>query len=297
VSEGIADWLDVVGCPECKGALRLTDDGALVCAPREHWFAIKDGVPALVRSRDVKRLTSFSHDYREARCAEGRRPLTSAQALKLPYGSPPGYPPLYWEVRRQSYQSLMHSLIQLGFSPEGGAAVDVGAGIGWLAFRLAQAGYRTLAVEASLDLDFGLGASQVYRSAAGPGFLAVQGDLERPPLRSGAVGLTIFNASLHYARDLEGTLRRVGSALRPGGCLAILDTPISRQPRSGSGQGDRHLSREELSAALSAAGLNPQWIPVRRGWRWWLYQAKARFKRSPLFSFPLVLGLRQLSSD
>jgi SAM-dependent methyltransferase len=204
---------------------------------------------------------------------------------------------MYWEVRRQSYEALLRQLVRLGLTPESGVAADLGAGIGWLAYRLAEAGYRTLAVEASVDVAFGIGAALVYQSATRPGFLALQGDLEYPPLRPGALALAIMNASLHYAQDLQGTVQRVANALQPGGCLAILDTPVAERPRPGSGRGDRHLGQEELSEALLAADLRPSWIPVRRSWRWWLFQAKAKLRRTPRFSFPLVLGLRSALAD
>ncbi len=152
-------------------------------------------------------------------------------------------------------------------------------------------------MEASLDTDFGLKASQRYCFAAGECFLPVQGNLEHPPLQAGALGLAVFNASLHYARDLDGTLHRAARALRHGGCLVILDTPIANRPRPGTGKGDRHLGRKELAAALAAAGLNARWVAVRRSWRWWFYQVRAGLKQSPRFSFPIVLGFPQVSTD
>jgi SAM-dependent methyltransferase len=219
--------------------------------------------------------------------------LTPEQALCLPYGVPPGYPRLYWEVRRQSFERLMGLLAQEGPPSETGPVADLGAGTGWLAHRLAQAGYRSLALEASLDADFGLGAADVYRTSAPDHFLPVHGDLERPPLQRGGLGAVILNASLHYARDLDGALHRGAAALRPGGRLVILDTPIAARPRPGGGLGDRHLGRQELQAALAAAGLRPRWIPIRRGVRWWLFQVKHRLKGGASFSFPLVLAHQQ----
>ena len=248
-----------------------------------------------MHQEDVATLAAFSRSYAQARREEGWRPLTATGAQALPYGSPPGYPPLYWEVRRQSYETLMHILSREGPRPEAGPAADLGAGTGWLAYRLAAAGYRVLAVDASTDEDFGLGASTIYWSAARDRFLPVQGDLDNLPLQRGRFSLAIYNASLHYTQDLEGTLRRVAVTLRPGGCLAILDTPIAERPRPGTGQGNRHLGRQELEEALLAAGLRPRWIPVRRGWRWWVYQTKARLKRAARFSFPIVLAYRSAS--
>jgi len=290
----VADWLDVLGCPRCQGTLRLMTGGALHCPACDCRFIVRaDGVPALVRREDAAELAAFSRRYREARLHEGWRPLMSSQALDLPYGSPPGYPRLYWEVRRQSYGALVDQLSHAGPHPEAGPAADLGAGTGWLAYRLAGAGYRVVAVDASLDDDFGLEAAAIYRAAAGDRLLPVQGNLECLPLRRGALSLAVFNASLHYARDLGRTLSRAAAALRPEGCLVVLDTPVAARPRPGTGRGDRHLGRRELEQAMEAAGLRLRWISVRRGVRWWMHQAKACLKGDARFRFPMIIGVRE----
>jgi SAM-dependent methyltransferase len=285
----LEDWLDVVGCPSCCSPLLLTDDATwpLRCRGCGERFAVDGRIPLLLRREDADRLARFSRQYREARLAEGWQPLTAEQARALPYGRPPGYPPLYWEVRRQSFCALMSLLAREGPSPAAGPIADLGAGSGWLSYRLAQAGYRVLALEASRDTAFGLGAAEAHYASDAP-FLPVQGDLERPPLLNSRLGMLLFNASLHYAADLENTLRRAAQALQPRGRLIILDTPIARQPHPGTGHGDRHLGRGELHQALIEAGLRPRWIGVRRGNRWQSRQLKVWLKREPRFSFPIV---------
>jgi SAM-dependent methyltransferase len=166
---------------------------------------------------------------------------------------------------------------------------DLGAGIGWLSYRLTQVGYQVLAVDVSRDVDWGLRAAEKYYLPHVRIVLA-QGDLEHPPLQANRLALILLNASLHYASDLEGALCRIAHALQPGGRLVVLDTPIARRPRQGTGPGDRHLGRQELCQALLAAGLSPRWIVIRRGARWWLHQAKAVLKRDLRFSFPMILA-------
>ena len=286
-------WWDVLGCPYCRSALQSTDDadlpiGCLGCGER---FAVASGIPVLLRRQDAERLARFSRSYREERLREGRLPLSIEQAQALPYGEPPGFPALYWEVRRQSFCALMHWLAREGPSPAGGSAADLGAGIGWLGYRLAQLGFRVLAVEASRDEDFGLDAARTYYGAL-TSLLPVQGDLEHPPLQAGRLNLIVCNASLHYASNLESTLQRVADALRPGGHAAILDTPIARHPRAGTGRGDRHLGRQELQDALLEAGLRPRWMTVQRGWRWRVHKAKALLRGDARFSFPMIVAER-----
>jgi hypothetical protein len=43
----------------------------------------------------------------------------------------------------------------------------------------------------------------------------------------------VFNASLHYARDLSAVLGEAARVVRPGGLLAILDSPFYRSHRHG----------------------------------------------------------------
>lgn len=283
---------DALGCPYCQAALLVSQDAlAWQCRECGQRFASQGQIPALLRREDAVRLAEYSRQYREARLGEGWQPLTQEQALALPEGCPAGFPALYWQVRRQSFAILMGILAGEGPSPTSGPAADLGAGVGWLSYRLAQAGYYMLAVDASLDGDWGLGMAERCYVPQVP-FRLAQGDLEHPPLQAGQFALILFNASLHYATDLENALRRTARALQAGGRIIILDTPIARQPRPGTGQGDRHLGQKELHEVLLGAGLSPRWVVVRRQARWWLYQARAWLRRSPRFSFPLVIADR-----
>lgn len=288
-----ANWIDLIGCPYCHGPLGIQDDKrtSVRCQNCARQFPLEGRIPALLRHEDASHLAEFSRRYRAARLAGGWQPMAADQARALPYGQPAGYPALYWLVRRQSFCVLMGLLAREGPSPAAGPVADLGAGIGWLSFRLAQLRYQVVAIEASTDRDFGLGAAERYFLPEVT-FVLSQGDLEHPPLQIGTMSLIIFNASLHYADDLEATLRRARLALRPGGRLIVLDTPIARRPRSGTGQGDRHLGRHELEAALLAAGLRPRWIPIRRGLSWWWHRIKALLKRDPLFTFPMIVADR-----
>jgi SAM-dependent methyltransferase len=283
---------DALGCPYCQAALHVSQDTlSWQCRECGQRFDSQGQIPVLIRREDAARLAEFSRQYRQARLGEGWQSLTQQQALALPEGCPPGFPALYWQVRRQSFGVLMDILADEGPPPTDGPAADLGAGNGWLSYRLAQAGYPVLAVDASLDNDWGLGMAERCYVPRVPLRLA-QGDLEHPPLQAGQFTLILFNASLHYATDLENALRRAARALQRGGRIIILDTPIARQPRPGTGQGDRHLGQKELHEALLRAGLSPRWVLVRRQARWWFYQAKAWLRRSPRFSFPLVIADR-----
>jgi SAM-dependent methyltransferase len=281
----------VIGCPHCQSPLEAGNAGTWRCTACGRRFGQEGEVPVLLREEDHARFAAFNRRYRADRRAEGWQPLTTAQALSLPYGRAAGYPALYWPVRRESFCALMALLAREGPAPAHGPIADLGAGSCWLSYRLAHLGYDALAVDTSLDPDLGLGAAARHYLPH-VHFARAQGDLAHPPLQPGQLALTILNASLHYAVDLEAALGRIARALRPGGRLVVLDTPIARRPRPGTGRGDRHLGREELNEALRHAGLTPRWIPVRRGAAWWRHQTRAWLRRAPRFSFPLVVADR-----
>jgi SAM-dependent methyltransferase len=287
------DAYQALGCPYCQGALAASGEPSMPwqCPTCGGQFSQEGQIPVLFRRQDIDPFDEFARQYREARLRDGWRPLSPEEMLRLPYGRPAGTPALYWEVRCQSFCALMAILAREGPTPAHGPAADLGAGSGWLSYRLAQLGYRVLAVDASRDADWGLGAAERHYLPHAH-FQLIQGDLEHPPLQAGKLGLIVYNASLHYVMNLEGALRRAAAALQPGGRIVILDTPIARRPQPGTGLGDRHLGRQELHAALLAVGLGPRWIPIRRGTRWWIHRAKAWLKRDAPFSFPLIIAGR-----
>ena len=285
-----ADWLDVIGCPSCQHALRF-DNGAsssLFCHTCSSQYSIRNGTPVMLGEGNLEVLTEFNQEYKRRRLTEGWRSLTAEESLALPNGRPAGYPNIYWEVRRQSYDALRSYLTKQGPLPSMGPVADLGAGNGWLSYNLARCGYRVMAVDSSIDEPFGLGAADSYHSQKA--FLVVQGDLNRPPLQTGKFSLVLFNASLHYAKDIYTSLKGTVQALLPKGRIVILDSPIARKPRSGSDIGDRQFGRQELQDALVSSGLHPHWISVRRGPHWWVMQASRMVRGESTFSLPMIVA-------
>lgn len=287
---------DLLACSTCGGPL-LPSPAGLRCPTDEtlyplHPAGILDLRPAETRGR----AEAFAGQYRAARLAEGWQPLTSDLAQALPHADPPGFPRLYWPLRRESWARLTGLLADLGPPPL--LIADAGAGFPWLSHRLASLGHTVIAFDLSEDADFGLGAAKLFPTAARgmplalgrACFLPVLGDLERPPLAPAAFAAVICNASLHYAADLTATVSRLARALRPGGALVVVDSPITGRGRAGHRPGSRVLGRAEVEAALRATGLTPTWRPVRRGRLWWQHWLKTWLLRRPGFEFPIVVG-------
>ena len=211
-----------LGCPYCQGPLRAVAraGGPLQCRDCGQQFATEGRIPVLLRHEDAERFAAFSAEYRQARLDEGWRPLSPETALALPCGQPPGCPRLYWQVRHQSFAALMGLLAREGPTPAHGPAADLGAGTGWLSYRLAQLGYEVLAVDASADADFGLGAAARLYLPHAP-FALVQGDLEHPPLERDALGLIVDLVTLgHVGFDLAHLDQLIHPRVGIGGVVA-----------------------------------------------------------------------------
>jgi SAM-dependent methyltransferase len=79
----------------------------------------------------------------------------------------------------------------------------------------------------------GLGAAEGYAAHLPRPFGRVAASFEALPVRDAAYDVVVFNASLHYAFDLGAALAEAARAARPGGRIAILDSPFYRRERDG----------------------------------------------------------------
>ncbi len=137
---------------------------------------------------------------------------------------------------------------------EGSVACDLGAGTGVFALRLARAvGARgrvhAIDVDARMIEILGARAREAGLSNVNP-ILAPDGDVALPPEPCDAIlAVNVF----HHVPDGAAALRRLGTALAPGGVLANVDfhdgeLPVGPPP-------DHRVSREAFLAAAAAAGL------------------------------------------
>jgi ubiquinone/menaquinone biosynthesis C-methylase UbiE len=100
------------------------------------------------------------------------------------------------------------------------------------------------------------------------GVSRIGASFEALPLASGSFDMAIFNASLHYAIDLDATLREARRVTRRGGHLVIIDSPFYARERDG----DATVREKNASGAYGATLLEPPFIEYLTserlpGWR------------------------------
>ena len=143
----------------------------------------------------------------------------------------------------------------------------------------------------------------------------VRASQERIPFADCQFDVVIAAASLHYARDLGGTVAETRRVLRLGGLLLLLDTPLycdasvgdsrvasqvrifmSSMPASSGTTGPGYIEVAALRDAFRAAGLAYREVPVHGAIR----AAAGRIRRGlhsmarlpERATMPLVLGVR-----
>jgi SAM-dependent methyltransferase len=212
-------WIPTFACPECLGNVAARGS-RYECARCRCAFDFDGHLFRFVTARRLNSKAAFLEQYRAMRSADGSASYSPAARAALP--AVPGGDPRAdeWVIRARTFARLQQILAQRSARPA--RALDLGAGNAWLSNRLAQAGHDPVALDLLDDAADGLGACATYARA----FCAVVADFEALPFEAGQFDLVVFNASLHYAADAGRALRAAHRVLRPGGTVAVLDSPM-----------------------------------------------------------------------
>lgn len=216
------------------------------------------------------RAQRFRAAYAEHRLAEGRGVGGHAELLALPYLRT-GPLAKQWAVRARSFERFVDAVLEpraREVAPRPVEVLDLGAGNGWVCYRVHRAGHRSLAVDVRCDAVDGLAAAGGYHSHLERKFGRIAASFESLPLRADAFDIAVFNASLHYAHALATTLREAGRVVRRGGRIAVLDSPFYRHAAHGDAMVEekrRNAARQfgRLAEALTALPLVEYLTPER----------------------------------
>jgi len=233
----------------------------------------------------------FLADYAKIRSAEGRGSPDSAYYRALPFVDLTGRNSSQWRIRARTFEYFRRRILP----PRPCRILDLGAGNGWLSYRLARMGHSPVAVDIFADARDGLGAARHYPLR----FPAVEADFNDLPFPAASFDLAVFNSSIHYSDDYRKTLAAARRCLRLGGRAVVLDSPIYRRREHGEAMraerqesferqyglrsealGSIEFFDEEMLQAL-ARSLSLTWKIHRPwyGWRWHLRPAQAWLKR------------------
>lgn len=203
----------------------LSLDGSDRVAADGHRYRCVDGVWDFIRPDRQAEVDRFAEAYAAVRDAEHRSPPTADAVRALPYRDLSGRMADMWAKRAQSFDRFLVELPRQ--TP--GRLVDVGAGCGWLAARMASMGWTAAAVDVTVDGGDGLAAARWHEQDL---FLA-RAEMAALPFASGSVDLVVFNASLHYAADVSETLAEAVRVVDGGGTVVIIDSPVFKAPAAG----------------------------------------------------------------
>jgi SAM-dependent methyltransferase len=178
---------------------------------------------------------AFRTAYAEQRAREGRGAGGDAELLALPYLDT-GPQAKNWQVRARTFEHFMtHVLQPLARRRARPLCVaDLGAGNGWLCYRLATLGHDAVAIDSRTDDVDGLGAAESYKDHLFRMFRRISASFDALPLIDRSYDLVVFNAALHYALDLRAVLAEAARVTAAGGSIAILDSPFYSRERDGA---------------------------------------------------------------
>ncbi len=298
-------------CPVCRTPLKTLAASRRYCPTDELIYEYCEGIWRFLTPDREAHYAQFMREYQRVREAEGRGSAEAAYYRALPFADRSGRFKTDWQIRARSFRSFTASVLQPRERELNRPLriLDLGAGNGWLSYRLAQRGHAVAAVDLLVNPQDGLGAYIHYDAAFAP----VQAEFDRLPFDNAQFDLAIFNASLHYAVNYETTLREALRVLQSGGQVVVLDSPVYRSDSSGAQMvrereaaftqaygfpsnalpSENYLTHQRLRDLDETLQLHWSFIQPFYGWRWWLrpINARLRRRREPAH-FAVIVGQR-----
>src|SRR5262245_32027794 len=146
----------------------------------------------------------FLDDYRKIRHAEGRGSDDANYYLELPYRDVTGKNAGQWAIRGASYRYFERKILRV-IEREHAKPLDIGdlgAGNGWMSYRLSLRDHRPVALDIFSDSRDGLLAARHYPRR----FPVLEAEYDHLPFSDASFDVAIYNASIHYSSDYRRTL-------------------------------------------------------------------------------------------
>lgn len=264
-------------------------------------MAQKAGIWLALSQNRQEYFERFLRDYETVRKAEGRGSDNPDFYLSLPYRDQTKRNSWEWAIRSRTYKYIERQILP-GLTASMNrplSILDLGAGNGWMSYRLANLGHRPIAVDLQTNTFDGLGAGVHYQHALPRLFPRFQAELDHLPFGTGQFDCAIFNASFHYSENCDRTVSEAIRCVRPGGIILIADSPSYSRDECGQKMlaerrklfqtrfgfaSDRlgsceYLTKDRLLALEARHGLEWRTHDVWYGIRWACRPLVARLKR------------------
>ena len=235
-------------CPACRlveAELRQVQAAGWSCTRCGALWRRREGVIDALPAEARERHARYLEDRGLARQPEDAQTLQDAELFELPFVA--ARAGLDWPARARAWRCFERRVLAPLERDAGRPLdiVDVGAGVGWLSYRLALRGHRPIAVDLSDDSVDGLGAARRFAAKLDAPFPAIQAELDNLPLADDQLDLVVYNGSFHHAVDYRETLREARRALGWGGRVVVLGTPLFRGFQDGEAMVERRQAAFE----------------------------------------------------
>jgi SAM-dependent methyltransferase len=291
-------------CPVCSHSLHpsnLRDAPHSACSECGFMLSEVDGIFRSLPPARESYFAQFIREYELVRAKEGRGSSSPDYYLELPFRDLTDRNSWQWKIRARTWRHMARNVlpeIETSY-PQGCDVLDIGAGNGWLSYRLNLRGHRVVAVDLLENGVDGLGAARHYLAFVSRPFLRFQAEMDRLPFAPEQFDVAIFNASFHYSVDYRQTLAETLRCLRRPGHVIIADSPFYSSHDSGkkmlvekraeferrfgfrsdSVQTREYLTPEVLKELAEKLGLRWSVLKPWYGVNWALRPAKARLLR------------------
>ena len=221
-------------CPGCKEILvsapydtLAAEQGGISCVTCSHTMGQTQGIWLALRPERKEYFADFMREYETVREREGRGSHDAEFYLSLPHCDTTGRNAWQWAIRSRSYNHIRGSILPklTADSKNPLSILDMGAGNGWLSYRLAAMNHRPIAVDLLTNQTDGLAAASHYQPVLPRFFPRFQAEMDCLPFADDQFDCCIFNASFHYSENYDRTIAEAIRCLRPGGMIIIADTP------------------------------------------------------------------------
>lgn len=240
-------------CPQCGRAMGDLPGNQvdLICSRCKMNMTCRRGVwQALLPDREAY-FSRFVEDYQRIRAYEGRGSNSDDYYLALPHRDLSGRNSWQWAIRARTFSYIERKILPgiITLARPSHRILDLGAGNGWMSYRLAKLGHAPVAVDLMTNDQDGLEAGEHYKQSLPSLFPRFQAELDNLPFADGQFDLVIFNASFHYSENYEKTMAEALRCTRRNGTVIIADTPWYADEQSG-----RRMLEERRAAFVARYG-------------------------------------------